>query len=106
MRLAGTYTAAEVQSPSGFAVFFPALDVVLDLLGGPGGARAEVGLEVGEGVAPHTFGEPAAVAEGRHAGVAAHVLPLALVVLFLALGGARMIVPLALDRKSTRLNSS
>src|SRR3712207_4755463 len=96
MRLSGPDPAAEVQTLAELPVLLPVLEVVLDLLGGPGGARAEVGLEIGEGVAPHTFGEPAAVPEGLHAGVAAHVLPLALVVLLLALGGAGMVVPLAL----------
>src|SRR5687768_17996519 len=53
------------------------------------GVLAERGIEVVERVAFHALGQTAALLEARHARVASHELPLAL-----------------LDRKSTRLNSS
>src|SRR5215207_971221 len=93
--LPGTYAAAEVQPLAGLLVLPPIIDVVVRLGPRPAGGVARVDLEVGQGVALHALGQAAALPEGRHAGVAARDLPLALVVLLLALGGAGMIVPLA-----------
>src|SRR5215213_8202625 len=89
------YRTAEVEASALFLVVFPAHHVVHDLGEGLLGVLAERGIEVVQRVALHALGQTAALPEGRHALVATHQLPLALLVLSLALGRTRVVVPLA-----------
>src|SRR3712207_6699861 len=95
MSLPSAYIAAEIQAASGLLVLTPIHYVVHHLGKGLLGALAHLVIEVVERVALHALGQTTARPEGRHAGVAARDLPLALIVLLLAFGGAGVVIPLA-----------
>src|SRR5215211_8491905 len=93
--LAGAHVTAEVQPPPSLPVFLPVHDLVHDLGKSLLGALAKPVVEVVKRVALHALTETAALPEGRDAGLAAHQLPLAPVVLLLAFRGAGMVIPLS-----------
>src|SRR5918912_4295547 len=94
MRLASSDPTAEVEPPARLLILLPVFEVLVYLHAGSRGV-ARYDSKVSQGVTPHTLGQPAAFPQSRHPSIAAHALPLALLVLSLTLGRAGVVVPLA-----------